>query len=243
MGASVDIDLFHPRNDDGLDADRPPHVVTMVRPETRRRAPHLTLRVLRRLKDRFQDKVAVTCFGGFMSDIASLGIPLEGIGVVERLAPGKVAELLGHAGRFLDFSEWQALGLTALEAMVSGAAVVVPRQGAASENCPHGVAGLVVDSTDEEACFDAACKLVMDAELRLAVRRAGMENAMSLAPESAALTLLEALWGRGIIALHLIPETPAHGPPWACADEASPASLPPRLACPAAQGNGRQFTQ
>jgi hypothetical protein len=35
---------------------------------------------------------------------------------------------------------------------------------------------------------------VADAELRLALRRAGMETAMTLPPETAALNLLQALW-------------------------------------------------
>ena len=172
IGASVDVDLFHPSSDAGLEPRRPRHVVAMVRPESWWRGPDRTLRVLRRVKDTFKDAVAVTCFGGFARDIAALGVRLDGIRVLEKLAPREVADLLGRTDIFLDFSDWQAMGLTALEAMASGAAVVVPRNGGASEFCRHGVAGLIVDSRDEEACFEAAHRLVADADLRLAVRRA-----------------------------------------------------------------------
>ena len=195
IGASVDVDMFHPRSDDGLDWRKPPHVVAMVRPETKRRSPKRTLRVLRRLKDAFKDTVAITCFGGFASDIAALGVALDGIRVLEKLVPGEVADLLGRADIFLDLSDWQAMGLTALEAMASGAAVVVPRKGGASEFCRHDVNGLIVESGDEEACFEAAHRLVADAELRLALRRAAMETAATLTPDAAALKLLQALWG------------------------------------------------
>jgi GT2 family glycosyltransferase len=194
IGPSVDVDLFRPSNDDGLEPRRPRHVVAMVRPESWWRGPDRTLRVLRRVKDTFKDEVAVTCFGGFARDVAALGVRLDGIRVLEKLAPREVADLLGRADIFLDFSDWQAMGLTALEAMASGAAVVVPGNGGALEFCRHGVSGLVVDSQDDEACFKAAHRLVADADLRLSVRRAGMETAMSLTPEVAALKLLEALW-------------------------------------------------
>jgi GT2 family glycosyltransferase len=194
VGPSVDVDLFRPSSDDGIEPRRPRHVVAMVRPESWWRAPDRTLRVLRRVKDTFKDAVAVTCFGGFARDTAALGVRLDGIRVLEKLAPPEVADLLGRADIFLDFSDWQAMGLTALEAMASGAAVVVPGNGGASEFCCHGVSGLVIDSQDDDACFEAAHRLVADADLRLSVRRAGMEKAMSLTPEVAALKLLEALW-------------------------------------------------
>jgi GT2 family glycosyltransferase len=195
IGASVDVDLFYPRSDDGLDAKRPLHIAAMVRPETSRRGPDRTLRVLHRLKDTFNDAVVITCFGGSASDIAALQVPLDGIRVAGKLPPDDVADLLGHTQIFLDFSDWQAMGLTALEAMASGAAVVVPRNGGTGEFCYHELTGLIVESRDEEACFEAACRLVADAELRLALRRAGMETATTLPPETAALNLLQALWG------------------------------------------------
>ena len=119
---------------------------------------------------------------------------LDGIRVAGKLPPREVADLLGRTDIFLDFSDWQAMGLTALEAMASGAAVVVPRNGGTSRILPSRLTGLIVDSRDEEACFEAAHRLVADAELRLALRRAGMETAMTLPPETAALKLLQALW-------------------------------------------------
>ncbi len=195
IGPSVDIDLFYPRRDDEFDPKRPPHIVAKVRPDARRKGPDRTLRVLRRLKDTFKDAVAITCFAGSVGDISTLGVPLDGIRVLGTLAPGEVADLLGQTDIFLDFSDWQATGLTALEAMASGAAVVMPREGGASEFCRHGINGLVVDSRDEDARFEVTHRLVVDAELRLTVRRAGMETAMTLTPDGAALKLLEALWG------------------------------------------------
>ena len=87
------------------------------------------------------------------------------------------------------------MGLTALEAMASGAAIIVPRRGGAPEFCRDGEAGLVVDTRDEDACFAAAERLVTDAQMRLSLRHNGMNVAAAFLPELAALKLLDALWG------------------------------------------------
>jgi len=195
VGPSIDMDIFYPRNDDGIDPNRSLHIVAMVRPETPRRAPARTLRILRRLKDTFGSRVSIGCFGASLEAIKALGISLDGIRIDGALPPGNVAELLGRTDIFLDFSDWQAMGLTALEAMASGAAIIVPRRGGAPEFCRDGEAGLVVDTRDEDACFAAAERLVTDAQMRLSLRHNGMNVAAAFLPELAALKLLDALWG------------------------------------------------
>ena len=162
IGPSVDVDLFTPLSDEGLRPNSTPFVLAMVRPETERRNPYLTLRVIRRLKDTLGAKVRVGCFGCSTSDMDRFRISLDDLEVFGRLSPHAVRDLLGNTDVFLDFSVWQAMGLTALEAMASGAAVVVPSRGGATEFCIDRLSGLVVDTVNEEACFEAALELAIN---------------------------------------------------------------------------------
>ncbi len=194
IGIAVDVDRFYPRSDDGLDPRRPPHVIAMVRPVTPRRAPERTLRVLRRLKDRYGHSVEISYFGGALNEVRALGVRLNGLDCQGRLRPEEIAELLGRADLFLDLSDWQAMGLTALEAMASGAAVVVPKNGAAGEFCVEGVSGRVIDTQDEDECFRVACNLIENFDLRTTLRGAALDAATKHFPEASALKLLKAIW-------------------------------------------------
>lgn len=190
IGFSVDLAHFAPATDGGLDGPRAVHVVAMIRPSTPRRGPQITLTVLNELKGEFGERVIVSCFGASAAEIATLNIPIQDVHCYGHLKPDQVSELLGNADVFLDFSVWQAMGLTVLEAMASGAAVVVPVKGGASEFCRHEVSALVVDTQDKSACHRAARRLVNDAGLRMRLRREGMRVANSHPPEIAAYNLL-----------------------------------------------------
>ncbi len=194
VGPSVNGKLFFPRNDDRLRPSYVPRITAMVRPETLRRGPERTLRVLRRLKDEFGAGISVDCFGGTYRDTEALGIPVWGIRVRGKLTREQVAELLGRTDVFLDLSEWQAMGLTTLEAMASGAAVVVPRNGGTTEFCVDGEFGIVLDGSDEDAYFKAASRLIRDPQLRLGMGKKAMEVASFLSPEVAAYRFLTCFW-------------------------------------------------
>jgi glycosyltransferase involved in cell wall biosynthesis len=88
------------------------------------------------------------------------------------------------------------MGLTALEAMASGVAVVVPKRGGAGEFCRDRVNALLADTQDEAACLAAAESLILDASLRTSIRLAAIDEAARHSPEAAALRLLQAVFGQ-----------------------------------------------
>jgi GT2 family glycosyltransferase len=194
VGPSVDLDAFRQVSDAGLETGKPVRVTAMVRPCTPRRNPEMTYRILNRLQNRFGARVEVSCFGAAPQEMAEHGFGAPGVTAHGVLNSKEVSALLSNADVFLDFSEWQAMGLTALEAMASGVAVVVPKAGGAPEFCVDGVSGLVVDTRDETACLAAAERLVTDSALRLALRHKGMDVANGFPPERAALRILTALF-------------------------------------------------
>ena len=196
IGPSVDVALFRPNSDRGLNPTATVRVTAMVRTSTPRRSPALTLRVLRSLKDAFGDHVSVSCFGSTPIECASLGVPLDGIRCYGVLTPSEIAVLFGEVDVFLDFSVWQAMGLTGLEAMASGVAVVMPQTGGAPEFCEDGVNGLIVDTANPDACLGAARRLVEDAQLRFRLRHAGLRASHDFPPARASLNVLKALFAQ-----------------------------------------------
>jgi GT2 family glycosyltransferase/glycosyltransferase involved in cell wall biosynthesis len=201
VGPSVDVKHFFPRSDARLGRHHVPRITAMVRPDTPRRGPERTLRVLRRLKDKFGAGIWVDCFGGTYRDLSAFGIPLSGIRVWGKLTPNQVAELLGRTDMFLDLSDWQAMGLTTLEAMASGAAVIVPQNGGTTEFCIHGESGIVLDGSDEDAYFNAASALIRDSHTRFGLGRKAMEVASVLSPEVAAYKFLNCFWNEAPVRL------------------------------------------
>ena len=193
IGPSYDWDLFYPGA--GLFPDVPVRVTAMVRPSTPRRSPEMTLRILRRLKQHFGERVRITVFGVAADDPDFLSMAhdfeFECTGLLP--SPG-MADLLGTSHVFLDFSAYQAMGLTALEAMACGVAVVGPEAGGLGKIVQHEVDGLLVDTTNEDACFEAAARLVEDTGLRKRLAEAGIVHAPRYYPERAAAQMLDALF-------------------------------------------------
>lgn len=125
-------------------------VAAMVRPETSRRGPERTLRVLADLAREFRNGINLEVFGGspdhtlFESWAESLPIVNHG-----PLTREQVAGLLGRSDLFLDLSDYQAFGRTALEAMACGTVAVVPRWGGAGDFADE-TNSLSVDPFDAE---------------------------------------------------------------------------------------------
>ena len=111
------------------------------------------------------------------------------------LTPPQMALLLNEADVFVDFSQYQAMGLTALEAMACGVAVVVPEAGGAESFAVHERNALFVDTADAGACHQALRRLVTDHDLRQALQRQASVDVAAHVPERPAALLLEALFG------------------------------------------------
>lgn len=194
VGPSYDWDLFFPTRNKLH--TRPVVVTAMVRPSTPRRNPALTMRVLRILKERYEDRIDVVIFGcrdndpDFAALETNFAFTCHG-----ELPPGHVAELLDRSHVFLDLSSYQAMGLTALEAMACGVAVVGPQKGGLGEIITHGVNGLLVDTDNEQACIDAASRLIEDQWFRADLQKAAIGSAVRHYPERAAANILNVLFG------------------------------------------------
>ncbi len=197
IGVSLNIDLLRPRPPiDPVWPQRPLRVAAMVRPASPYRSPKLTMELLRETTRRYGSQVEVVIFGAAENDLASNGLPrdfpytLAGV-----LSQKQVARLLNEVDVFVDFSSHQAMGLTALEAMACGAAVIVPALGGATSFARHGENSLVVDTSSRRACARALRQLVDDHELRRRLQWQALQDVCAFFPERSAYQLLEVLFG------------------------------------------------
>jgi len=196
VGASVNIDLFRPRpSRKRTGSERPLRIAAMIRPSTPYREPKLTMEALRRASRKYKQRVEPVLFGAELEDSAFGDLPhdfswrLAGV-----LTQKQVAQFFTEVDIFVDFSSHQAMGLTALEAMACGAAVIVPEYGGATTFARHEQNSLVVDTTSPEACWQALQRLIEEHELRGRLQRAAISDAAMLFPERSAFDILKTLF-------------------------------------------------
>ena len=197
VGPSLDTTIFRP-----LGGGRPPappvRISAMIRPSSPRRQPELTLRAFERIHERFGDSVEFTLFGVAPDDAAfrrmSKAFPHRHLGVA---SDEKLAELFNETHVFADFSTYQAMGLTAMEAMACGAAVIVPAAGGASSFAADGRNALIVDTARSEACEEALGRLVEERGLAARLGAAARADMERFRPEVAAAKILECLFAPG----------------------------------------------
>jgi len=106
-----------------------------------------------------------------------------------------VANALSNAHIFVDCSTSQAMGLTAMEAMAAGVAVVGPICGELKEIVRHGHNGLLVDTHDEGAMLSAVSRLVNDRMLLERVQANAFE-VLAYSPVVSAFKILDCLFPR-----------------------------------------------
>ena len=177
--ASVDLDLYHP--DLSRDRSGPVRISAMIRPNTPRRAPLRTARILERLAQVHGDDVTLISFGCQPEELDRRGISLSSRidhrGVLRR---AEVADLLRSADLFLDLSDFQAFGRTALEGMACGCVPVVPLFGGAGEFARNGDNAFVVDTRSDEAILAAVAVFASsDRQSRADMSRQAITTAMS----------------------------------------------------------------
>lgn len=196
---SLNIDLFRPRPRADLREwpERPLRIAAMIRPSTPRRSPKLTMKLLREAYRRYGGKIEIIIFGTELDDVDFADLPRDFawslVGVLNRK---QVAWLLNGVDIFLDFSVYQAMGLTALEAMASGVAVTVPKKGGALSFAQHEQNCLVVDTSSSDDCFKATCRLIEDHDLRLELQKNAIQDACNFFTERVAFNILKALFYR-----------------------------------------------
>ena len=196
VGPSFDSDIFRPRIE--FSSGPVVRIAAMVRPSTPRRQPELTMELLAELFNRRKERVEIILFGAEIADPAFVALaqpfsfPFRNGGV---LTETKLALLFNHVDVFADFSAFQAMGLTALEAMACGAAVIVPAKGGASSFARNESNALLVDTSSRADCLAAMERLVDDRFLRRRLGRQAARDVLAHEPEEAAFRILEVLFG------------------------------------------------
>lgn len=197
IGVSVNLDLFRPRPPgDPVWPDRPVRVAAMVRPSTPYREPKLTLEILRRADREYGARVEIITFGTTPDDPQLAKLPVNfNWKLTGLLTQQQVARLMNEIDIFVDYSSHQAMGLTALEAMACGVAVIVPANGGASSFARHGENSLIVDTASPDECWRALQRLIDDHDLRQRLQRQALRDVCQFYPERAAFNILTALFG------------------------------------------------
>ena len=194
VSASFDAEVFRPRLPEP--AASPVRIAAMVRPSTPRRQPGLTVDVMRALAQKLGDGVEVVLFGSERSDPAlrpfRLDFPHRFAGVLD---DRQLSALLSQVHVFADLSTYQALGVASLEAMASGAAVVVPRAGGAGTFARHEINALAVDTSSRDACLACLERLATDGPLLRRLAAQAIADAGLHTPDRAAAGILEVLFG------------------------------------------------
>jgi glycosyltransferase involved in cell wall biosynthesis len=169
----------------------------MIRPGSLYRAPKLTMQILERLHRKYGPRVELMLFGTEVDDPNFGALPhdfpwnLAGI-----IGPHKVANFLNGLDVFVDYSSHQAMGLTAMEAMACGVAVIVPTIGGAATFARHEENSLMVDTANPEACWQALVRLLDEHDLRGRLQKQALREMPQYFPERPALKILEILFGR-----------------------------------------------
>ncbi|SFE96518.1 glycosyltransferase [Nitrosomonas sp. Nm166] len=196
LGPSIDIDLFRPRlRKDPSWPERPLRIAAMIRPSSPRRSPHLTMEILKIMEQKYRERIEIFLFGEESNTAGFLALPQDfAWNNLGKQTPERVALLLNEVDIFVDFSDYQAMGLTAMEAMACGVAVILPENGGASSFASHEKNALLVDTKNPNACHHALDRLISDNELRIQLQRQALSDITHYFPEAPAFKLLEALF-------------------------------------------------
>ncbi len=195
VGISYAAHIFLPCTNRARANARPIHIGAMVRPSSERRAAGKTMRVLRAISKAYGARVKITIFGAYQHDPLllqlALDFPHENL---ELLNSQQVANLFNRLDIFADFSHFQAMGLTALEAMACGTATIVPANGGARSFARHGDNAWVIDSANFAECYKAVCDLLDNDEQRQRIAWQAAQDVVSYTPEQVALNILRYLF-------------------------------------------------
>jgi glycosyltransferase involved in cell wall biosynthesis len=166
----------------------------MIRPQAHYREPKLTMELFRKASRQYGKRVELVIFGTSTDSRGFADLPRDfPWRLAGELGQKQVARLLNEVDVFVDFSSHQAMGLTALEAMACGAAVIVPARGGAVDFARHEENSLVVDTSSHGACWRALQRLIEDHDLRARLQRQALVDTCDLYPERPAFNVLNAL--------------------------------------------------
>lgn len=160
----------------------------MIRPKTPYRGSVRTMKLLEHLQEQF-DHLEIHTFGCYKDDELYLELPRgfehEHHGILKR---PQVADLLRKTDIFIDLSDYQAFGRTALEAMACGATAIVPQKGGTDEYAEDDINALIVDTRDEAACQERIINLIKNPAKIMAMKMHGLATAARFSPHAAAIS-------------------------------------------------------
>lgn len=166
-------------------------ISAMIRPQTPRRGAERTMRLLNKIWQVHGTEVEIELFGCSEDDAAfdllPKGFDYKNSGILNR---PEVAALLSRSDFFIDLSDYQAFGRTALEAMACGCASMVPVYGGTDEYAIDNVNALVVDVYDENECFRRLHNLLKSRDALHAMQLAGLRTAARYSVHAAAMSEL-----------------------------------------------------
>ena len=193
VGPSFETSRFRPTAP--RPAAPPLRVAAMIRPSSPRRQPELTLHVLGEAWKRWGKSVEIVLFGETRHPDGrpvEAAFPHEHLGMLDA---GALARLFNEVHVFCDFSSYQAMGLTAMEAMACGATAILPRDGGAASFAEDGRNALIVDTSAPGPGLAALARLVTEPGLAGRLGDRALGDLAAFAPEGPALRILEALFG------------------------------------------------
>ncbi len=171
-------------------------ISAMIRPKSPRRAPHRTMKILRALKKSYPE-YKVCIFGCTDDEIIENELvhdfEFENLGVLKRL---QVSQLLRESELFLDLSDFQAFGRTALEAMACGCVPVITQYGGVYEYAIHEYNSFIVNTKDDRDILDSITKyFTCDSLEKVMLRNNAVNTSQNFSVRRAALSELKAIAG------------------------------------------------
>jgi GT2 family glycosyltransferase/glycosyltransferase involved in cell wall biosynthesis len=188
LGPSYDSMNYFPGNTLSRYRNKP-SVSLMVRHESPRRNPIGTIAMANKISQNFGERLDVIVFGdqnreGLLDTIDHRGI----------LTSIEVAKLYRNTDFFLDLSDFQAMGLTTIEAMASGAIPISTSPGGVSELFNHGVSGFYFPNSNwTENIFEILSDFVKNPTDFDGISRNAIVNVTKFIPEYSVLRLVQAL--------------------------------------------------
>jgi glycosyltransferase involved in cell wall biosynthesis len=165
----------------------------MIRPSSSRRSAELTMQILAEIKENYQEKVSIVLFGADKDDnfFKDYTFAYNNLG---KQTSAQLALLFNKIDIFVDFSTFQAMGLTAMEAIACGVAVIVPQAGGANSFAKHRKNALIIDTSCYQACYTSLNELINNYKLRRVLISQAFKDIMTFYPEKTTVRTLKLLF-------------------------------------------------
>ncbi len=166
----MDLGVFYPRD---VVQRGNPAIVAMARPRTPRRGFSVLIEALSIVKKR-RKEVDIVLFG---DDLSSQSIPFDYFDEGVIYNQNRLAEIYSAADIFIDASDFQGFGRTALEAMACHTSCILTDVGGVTEYAKNEQNCLLVPPKQPGKLADAVFRLLNDDKLKAQLAKGGSETA------------------------------------------------------------------